>query len=109
MLWKITRFPPCRCHVFLSHSSEDKASLVEPLCERLKSKGVIPWVDVHDYPWCRASYEALRWEILESRHIAYLKQYAAEMVRGVLHDKGLLGMVQQREGMLHRIDAAFLS
>lgn len=197
MFWKITGFPPCRFHVFLSHSSEDKVSLVEPLCEQLKTKGLIPWFDVHDYPCCRASCEALRSEMVRSRHIAYLiteatlhnargwqalekayggilqdnfafsgvdlshvevplffvgkdepalvrsiwqplidkghfyrpdhgsppdwaavaighfleqeKQYAAEIVRGILHDERLLGMLQQQEGMLDRISAVFPS
>ncbi len=72
MFWRIDSFPKCRFHVFISHAAEDRAWLVEPLCERLKADGTIPWFDRHHYPAGTDPYEALRSGILECRFIVYL-------------------------------------
>jgi len=70
MLWQLRSFPACTHHVFLSHCSEDRASLVMPLYEALQAQGIIPWLDLHDYPYGSRSFEALRNGVLWSRHPA---------------------------------------
>ncbi len=53
MLWQIQSFPSCTHHVFLSHCREDREWLVFPLEEELRRRGVIPWLDRHEYPYGR--------------------------------------------------------
>ena len=72
MLWQIQYFPICTHHVFLSHCQEDRDWLALPLRETLRSEGIIPWLDLHDYPYGRTSFEALRDGVLKSRHTAFL-------------------------------------
>ncbi len=72
MLWQIQFFPICRYHVFLSHCREDRERLVFPLYEALRERGVIPWLDRHDYPYGRLSFEALRDGVLTCRHVVFL-------------------------------------
>jgi hypothetical protein len=72
MFWQIQFFPPCTHHIFLSHCREDREWLVLPLYERLQSLGIVPWLDRHDYPYGRASFEALRDGVLKSRHVVFL-------------------------------------
>jgi TIR domain-containing protein len=72
MFWTISSFPKCGYHVFLSHSSEDKPWLVDPLSERLQSIQRIPWLDRRDFPLGANRYHALQNNILKSRHVVYL-------------------------------------
>lgn len=72
MLWQLPFFPPCKYHVFLSHCREDRDWLVHPLFEALRRQGVIPWLDLHDYPYGRTSFSELRDSILKCRHTIFL-------------------------------------
>lgn len=72
MLWQIRFFPRCSHHVFLSHCREDRDWLVFPLYETLQRSGIIPWLDCHDYPYGRTSFEALRDGVLKCRHTVFL-------------------------------------
>src|SRR6266852_341518 len=72
MQWLLRSFPFCTHHVFLSHCREDRDWLVFPLYEALRHEGVIPWLDEHDYPYGRTSFEALRDGVLRCRHIVFL-------------------------------------
>jgi len=72
MLWRIEWFPLCEWHVFLSHCQEDRDTLVLPLCRELQSRHVVPWLDRHDYPYGRTSFEALRDSVLKCRHCVFL-------------------------------------
>jgi hypothetical protein len=72
MLWQIRFFPFCTHHVFLSHCREDRDSLVFPLFRALNEHGIIAWLDRHDYPYGRASFEALRDGMLKCRHVVFL-------------------------------------
>ena len=72
MLWQIHSFLACTHHVFLSHCREDRRTLVLPLDKALREVGVIPWLDLHDYPHGRSSFAALRDGILQSRHTVFL-------------------------------------
>jgi hypothetical protein len=72
MLWEIRAFPRCTHHIFLSHCAEDRRWLLPRLLDGLKARGIIPWLDRHDYPYGRASFEALRDGILRCRHVAFL-------------------------------------
>ena len=71
MLWKIQFFPRCKYHVFLSHSAEDRESLVYPIYQRLLRKKTLPWIDRHKYPFGRTSRSALRDSILNCRHVIF--------------------------------------
>ncbi|MGO8750150.1 MAG: toll/interleukin-1 receptor domain-containing protein [Thermoguttaceae bacterium] len=72
MLWQLRFFPACTHHVFLSHCREDREWLVFPLFQSLQQQQIIPWLDHHDYPYGRTSFEALRDGILKSRHTVFL-------------------------------------
>ncbi|MBM4034840.1 MAG: TIR domain-containing protein [Planctomycetes bacterium] len=72
MLWQLRSFPVCTRHVFLSHCSEDRASLVMPLYDALLAQGILPWLDLHDYTYGPRSFEALRNGVLRSRHAVFL-------------------------------------
>jgi len=72
MLWQIQFFPLCTHHVFLSHCREDRDWLVFPLYEDLWRLGIIPWLDLHEYPYGRTSFEALRDGVLKCRHVVFL-------------------------------------
>jgi hypothetical protein len=72
MLWQVQSFPPCTYHVFLSHCREDRDALAIPLHEALERRGITTWLDRHDYPYGRASFEALRGSILDCRHTVFL-------------------------------------
>ncbi|MFW6162543.1 MAG: toll/interleukin-1 receptor domain-containing protein [Planctomycetota bacterium] len=72
MPWRLQFFPVCTHHVFLSHCREDRDSLVVPLYETLQKRGGLPWLDRHDYPYGRRSYEALRDGVLRCRHTVFL-------------------------------------
>jgi hypothetical protein len=71
VFWTIESFPPCTHHVFLSHSAEDRQELVVPVFELLSRRGVMPWLDRHDYPYGRGSRAALRDSILPCRHTVF--------------------------------------
>lgn len=71
MFWKLSSFPKCSHHVFLSHSNEDQSSLILPLHEKLLTSGVISWLDRDDYSYGRNSRDALRRAILDSRHVVF--------------------------------------
>jgi len=71
MFWQISSFPKCEYHVFLSHSSEDKAGLARPLKDRLSRHGIVSFLDEDDYPFGRDSASALRDELLTSRHAIF--------------------------------------
>ena len=71
MGWIIDYFPPCRHHVFLSHSREDHDTLVRPVYERLVAAGVAPWIDRHHYPYGRDSRSALQASVLDCRHVVF--------------------------------------
>jgi TIR domain len=72
MLWEVRFFPPCTHHVFLSHCAEDREWLAIPLYNELQIRGVIPWLDRHDYPYGRTSFLALRDSILKCLHTVFL-------------------------------------
>lgn len=72
MFWQIQFFPPCTHHVFLSHCREDREWLVCPLKEGLERRGILSWLDLHDYPYGRTSLEALRDSVLQCRHTVFL-------------------------------------
>jgi TIR domain len=72
MLWQIRFFPFCTHHVFLSHCREDRERLVTPLCHHLENDGFLVWLDRHDYPYGRTSFQALRDGVLKSRHTVFL-------------------------------------
>jgi hypothetical protein len=72
MFWQIQSFPACTHHVFLSHCREDREWLVFPLNEGLQNRGILTWLDRHDYPYGRTSYEALRDGVLQCRHTVFL-------------------------------------
>ena len=71
MHWEIQFFPLCTHHVFLSHCREDRQWLLHDVCEELQRREVIPWFDQHDYPYGRASFQALRDCVLKSRHVVF--------------------------------------
>jgi hypothetical protein len=72
MLWQIQFFPLCTHHVFLSHCREDRDWLILPHYEDLRSREMIPWIDLHDYPYGRTSFEAPRNGVLKCRHVVFL-------------------------------------
>ncbi|HEX7380139.1 MAG TPA: toll/interleukin-1 receptor domain-containing protein [Pirellulales bacterium] len=72
MLWQIQFFPFCTQHIFLSHCCEDREDFVFPLCGALERRRVIVWLDQHNYPYGRTSFQALRDGILKSRHVVFL-------------------------------------
>ncbi|HEX7448823.1 MAG TPA: toll/interleukin-1 receptor domain-containing protein [Pirellulales bacterium] len=72
MHWQLQFFPACTHHVFLSHCREDRGWLVNPLADAMRDRRLIPWVDQHDYPYGRTSFQALRDGILRSRHVVFL-------------------------------------
>jgi|GEM_PF-3157154 len=69
--WKIEHWPRCGFHVFLSHCAEDREALILPVREELEKKGILTWVDRHNYPLGRDPYELLQDEILRCRHVVY--------------------------------------
>ena len=71
MLWRIQFFPACKYHIFLSHSAEDRSRLVHPVYRKLSRQGIIPWLDLHEYPYGRSSRSALRDSILNCRHVVF--------------------------------------
>jgi hypothetical protein len=76
VLWTIAAFPPCSHHVFLSHSAEDRATLVHPVHRLLLDRGVAAWLDRHDYPAGRDSRHALRDSLLRCRHAVFFITHA---------------------------------
>jgi hypothetical protein len=72
VFWIVTSFPHCTHHVFLSHCAEDRETLVYPLFQALRQRGIVPWLDRHDYPYGRSSRAALRDSILRCRHTVFL-------------------------------------
>jgi hypothetical protein len=72
MLWQIQFYPFCTHHIFLSHCREDRERVVFPLCDLLEDQHFIVWLDQHDYPYGRPSFQALRDGILKSRHVVFL-------------------------------------
>jgi hypothetical protein len=70
--WRISHFPLCEHHVFLSHCAEDRDDLVVPLHRALVESGVTTWIDRHDYALGRNAFEVLREEILRCRHVVFL-------------------------------------
>ncbi len=98
MFWTISQFPNCDHQVFLSHCSEDKPWLVEPLYHRLQamSPPVIPWVDRHHWPRGVPPYQALRDGILRCCHIVYLITLKSlDVSRGwQIFEKAYGGLVQ---------------
>jgi len=71
MFWSLPYFPACSHHVFLSHCREDADEIVLPVFNELKTKGIAPWIDRHDYLYGRTSIESLKDSILRSRHTVF--------------------------------------
>lgn len=71
MFWQIASFPACDHHIFLSHCAEDKPWLVDAVCEELKRREIIPWLDREDYYYGRDSRAALRDGLLRCRHVVF--------------------------------------
>lgn len=71
MFWKITSYPRCEYHVFLSHCAIDRLGLVHPVYDELKRRNIIPWLDREDYYYGRDSRTALRDGLLRSRHVVF--------------------------------------
>lgn len=71
MFWQITSFPRCEYHVFLCHCAEDRATLVYPVYNELRRKGIVPWLDREDYYYGRDSRTAVRDGLLRSRHVVF--------------------------------------
>lgn len=71
MFWQITSFPRYAYHVFLSHCAIDRSSLVHPVYDELRKRGIIPWLDRDDYYYGRDSRTALRDGLLRSRHVVF--------------------------------------
>jgi hypothetical protein len=71
MFWSIDSFPETTSHVFLSHTREDFAELIEPVYRLLKRKKVRPWLDRHNWYYGRESRSSLRDGILRSRHTVF--------------------------------------
>jgi hypothetical protein len=69
--WLIHDWPLVGFHAFLSHSAEDRDSLVLPVFERLQQRNFVPWIDLFEYPLGRDPLDALRDEILRCRHVIY--------------------------------------
>ena len=72
MFWTVASFPRCTHHIFLSHCAEDRKALTYPVYQALWQRGIVSWLDRHDYPYGRNSRSALRDSILHSRHTAFL-------------------------------------
>lgn len=70
MFWKISSFPKCEHHAFLSHCQEDRESLVLPVQQELDARGVVTWLDQEDY-YGRPSRAAVRDGLLRSRHAVF--------------------------------------
>ena len=70
-VWRIDYWPRCVAYVFLSHCAEDRETLVKPVYQELRSRGIAPWLDHYHYPMGRESIEALHEELLKARHVAY--------------------------------------
>ena len=71
MFWEVRHFPACTHHVFLSHSREDKDTLIMPVYERLKATGIEPWIDSHHYPYGSDPCLALQRGVLTCRHTVF--------------------------------------
>jgi len=71
MSFLIDSFPRCTHHVFLSHTGQNKDALILPVYQRLRSQGVIPWIDRHDFSYGRDSLVALAEGVLYSRHTVF--------------------------------------
>ena len=71
MPWRADYFPPCRRHVFLSHSREDHDDLVRPVYDALVEHRIEPWIDRHHYPYGADSRTALQAALLECRHVVF--------------------------------------
>jgi hypothetical protein len=71
MFWRISSFPRCQYHVFLSHCAADRLALVHPVYEKLMQRGIVPWLDREDYYHGRDSRTALRDGLLRSRHVVF--------------------------------------
>jgi len=69
--WRIEYWPCCVADAFLSHCAEDREGLVFPVFQELRNRGIVPWIDRHDYPVGRDAVEALREELLKCRHVVY--------------------------------------
>lgn len=69
--WRISYWPPCIAYVFLSHCAEDRDTLVKPVYQELRRRGIAPWLDHYHYPMGRESIETLHEELLKARHVAY--------------------------------------
>lgn len=71
MPFAIDFYPRCTHHVFLSHSGADKATLILPVYERLRARGIEGWVDRHDFAYGRDSLTALDDGVLNCRHVVF--------------------------------------
>jgi hypothetical protein len=80
----------------VSHCAEDRQWLAFPLYQRLKTRGLSPWLDTHDYPIGTDPYEALREGIVHCRHVVYLVTLAMlEQARGwPVLEKAYSGLLQ---------------
>ncbi len=72
MIWGPSSLPAATRHIFLSHSSEDKGWLLDPLDVALRAAGVMPWYDRRHFPLANDGFEALRNGIAECQHVVYL-------------------------------------
>jgi len=96
--WRIEYWPDCIAHVLLSHCAEDRDHLVLPVYEELRRRGLVPWIDRHDYPIGRDAMEALREELLKCRHVVYfLTSAMLWQGRGwASTERALSAVIQQR-------------
>ena len=71
MAFLVDSFPRCTHHVFLSHTGLDKADLVVPVYQQLRTMGIIPWIDRHDFAYGRDSLVSLEEGVMFSRHVVF--------------------------------------
>jgi hypothetical protein len=97
-VWRIDYWPRCDNHVFLSHSAEDRDSLVIPAYRELEGRRIKGWIDYHDYPLGRDPMEALQEELLKARHVVYFVTASSlQQGRGwIAAERAFATVVQQR-------------
>ena len=97
--WRISQWPECEFHVFLSHSAEDRDDLIFPIKRALEAGGVVAWLDCHHYPIAAGSHEALREALLRCRHLVYfVTSETLRQARGWIHAERTYGELIQAHG-----------
>ena len=69
--WRVSHYPRCTHHVFLSHCAENRRTLVHPVYTGLQKDQYVPWLDRHHYPRGQGAFAALREAIIRCRHVVY--------------------------------------